>query len=263
MTNSWLLLFAAFLVGFIICWLLVSVLGMGHRAIQVLRDRYKNLDESFSELERSFQSKDEVARSERRALLDKINEKNESIKQLTSDKDNLIIEAHNADQRHQHDVSELNELIGDQHNEGEQMRVEISGLEANVAKLTEEIEMAKSRGDVAQSSDSEMKMLQHSMTRLREMMEEEGTAYRAQIATLQQRLEEALSNKPRKDELTVINGIGPKIESILNDNKIFSFADVVNASEDQLDKVREELGGLADRIERDDWVGQAKELMQE
>lgn len=261
-TNSWLIPFAAFLIGFILCWLLVSVLGMGHRAISVLRERYKKLDASFADLENSFQSQDEASRLERRSLLDKLKDKDESIKELISDNEDLLLTTDNIKKIHAGEIEELNNTILAKEGEKVSLKTNIMQLNEGIQKLETEIEMAKSRGDVAKSSDAEMKMLQHSMLRLREMMEEEGVAYRKQIAELQQRLEEALSNKPRKDDLTLINGIGPKIESILNSHSVLSYVDLINAPEETLELVREELGGLADRIERDDWVGQAKELQE-
>lgn len=231
---------------------------MGHRSIRVLRDRYKNLDEGFTDLEKTFQSQDETNRVERQALLNKISDKDESIKALSLDKDELIIDAHNVQKSLNEQVYELENDLRDKQVEADSFQYEITKLNAVIQRLTDEVEMAKSRGQVAQSSDAEMKMLQHSMLRLREMMEEEGVAYREQITTLQQRLEEALSNKPRKDDLTEINGVGPKIENILNENGVFSFNDLADVTQETLSSIREQLGGLSDRIERDDWVGQAK-----
>lgn len=61
------------------------------------------------------------------------------------------------------------------------------------------------------------------------------------------------------DDLKLISGVGPKIEGILHTLGIFTFAQVASWKKAERDWVD---GYLAfhDRIDRDDWVGQAKAL---
>lgn len=64
-----------------------------------------------------------------------------------------------------------------------------------------------------------------------------------------------------KDNLQLINGIGPKMEEVLNSIGIFSFVQVSNMTKveyDLLDEITESFPG---RAERDDWAGQAKTLI--
>lgn len=66
------------------------------------------------------------------------------------------------------------------------------------------------------------------------------------------------SAKP--DDLKRISGIGPKVEQVLNSMGISRFADIAAWTPDDIARVDAEIG-FSGRIERDDWVGQAKALM--
>jgi NADH-quinone oxidoreductase subunit E len=61
------------------------------------------------------------------------------------------------------------------------------------------------------------------------------------------------------DDLKLIAGIGPKLEQVLNEKGIRTFADVAAWSDQDIASLDAELG-FDGRILRDDWVGQAKVL---
>ena len=61
------------------------------------------------------------------------------------------------------------------------------------------------------------------------------------------------------DDLKQISGIGPKLEQVLNGRGIFRFADIAALSKADMERLDSELG-LAGRVVRDDWIGQAKAL---
>ena len=63
------------------------------------------------------------------------------------------------------------------------------------------------------------------------------------------------------DDLKKISGVGPKLEEKLNDAGIWHYWQVAALTKDAIDKIDEELN-FKGRIERDDWMTQAKELMQ-
>ena len=62
------------------------------------------------------------------------------------------------------------------------------------------------------------------------------------------------------DDLKEINGIGPVFEKLLNDNGVYQFAQIAGFSNQDVEWMVGQLGAFPDRIERDDWVGQAKKL---
>ena len=63
------------------------------------------------------------------------------------------------------------------------------------------------------------------------------------------------------DDLKVINGIGPKMEEILNSIGIFTYAQVSKMTKREYDLLDEITGSFPGRAERDDWSGQAKNLI--
>lgn len=64
----------------------------------------------------------------------------------------------------------------------------------------------------------------------------------------------------RPDDLTEIKGIGPAIQEQLRDMNITTFQQIARFSQDDVDRVSEALS-FPGQIEREDWVGQAQELI--
>lgn len=63
-----------------------------------------------------------------------------------------------------------------------------------------------------------------------------------------------------KDDLTVIAGIGPALQKKLNEQGIYSYAQIAGLSAQEIDRLEETIIKFPGRIKRDDWVGQAKKL---
>jgi len=63
-----------------------------------------------------------------------------------------------------------------------------------------------------------------------------------------------------RDNLKRIKGVGPAIEKTLNEMGIFSFQQIADMSEYDIDRVARRLKGFRSRIYREDWIGQAREL---
>lgn len=65
-----------------------------------------------------------------------------------------------------------------------------------------------------------------------------------------------------KDDLTLIDGIGPFLEKKLNDIGIVSFEQISQFDHDKIAEVTRDIQFFEGRIEKDDWVGQAKRLLE-
>jgi len=63
-----------------------------------------------------------------------------------------------------------------------------------------------------------------------------------------------------KDDLKLINGIGPFIEKKLNALEIFTFEQISKFNAKDIEAVNKAIEFFPGRIERDNWVSQAKEL---
>ena len=68
------------------------------------------------------------------------------------------------------------------------------------------------------------------------------------------------SGTPR-DDLKQIKGVGPSIEKTLNEMGVYRFQQIANMSEYDIDRVAQRLKGFHSRIYREDWIGQARILI--
>ncbi len=66
-----------------------------------------------------------------------------------------------------------------------------------------------------------------------------------------------------RDDLKMIKGVGPAIEKTLNELGIFSLRQIADMSEYDIDRVARRLKGFHSRIHREDWIGQARTLLDE
>lgn len=73
-------------------------------------------------------------------------------------------------------------------------------------------------------------------------------------------LEEESVAPDNKDDLKRIKGVGPAIEKTLNDLGIYSYNQIAEMSEYEIDRVAQRLKGFRSRIYRQDWIGQARDL---
>ena len=64
-----------------------------------------------------------------------------------------------------------------------------------------------------------------------------------------------------KDDLKLITGVGPALEKKLQDVGITSFEQIANLSDLQIADLETNVVKFTGRINRDDWIGQAEQLM--
>ena len=69
-------------------------------------------------------------------------------------------------------------------------------------------------------------------------------------------------DKNNKDNLTQIRGIGPYIELKLNEIGIYNYEQIKRLKESDIRIITTLIDFFPGRIERDDWVGQAKQLQE-
>jgi len=75
--------------------------------------------------------------------------------------------------------------------------------------------------------------------------------------------EEPLLPRENSDDLKMIKGVGPAIEKTLNEMGIFRFRQIADMNEYEIDRVARRLKGFHSRIYREDWIGQARALLEE
>lgn len=69
-------------------------------------------------------------------------------------------------------------------------------------------------------------------------------------------------SKDAKDDLTLINGIGPYIEERLNEIGIYNYNQISNFTAQDIRSITELIDFFPGRIESDNWIGQAQNLKQ-
>ncbi|MEN8229614.1 MAG: hypothetical protein ABFS38_15745 [Bacteroidota bacterium] len=69
------------------------------------------------------------------------------------------------------------------------------------------------------------------------------------------------AKKEEKDDLQMISGIGPFLEEKLHMLDIFTFEQISKFNEEDREAVNEAIEFFSGRIERDEWISQAKELL--
>jgi len=73
--------------------------------------------------------------------------------------------------------------------------------------------------------------------------------------------EHLLSERPTEaDRLQAISGIGPVIERVLNDLGIYRFSQLARFTSDNIEWLASRIDWFPQRIQREDWVGQARRL---
>jgi predicted flap endonuclease-1-like 5' DNA nuclease len=65
----------------------------------------------------------------------------------------------------------------------------------------------------------------------------------------------------RQDDLKLISGVGPGLERKLKDAGITSFAQIVALTDAEIANLEANVVKFAGRIKRDDWIGQAQQLL--
>lgn len=68
------------------------------------------------------------------------------------------------------------------------------------------------------------------------------------------------SRQTKRNDLTMISGIGPAIQRKLNDLGIYSFQQLSELTPEMVDKITRTIKFFPDRIGRDNWIGQAAAL---
>ncbi len=70
-------------------------------------------------------------------------------------------------------------------------------------------------------------------------------------------------SEDNKDDLTQINGIGSFIEKKLNNIGIYNYQQISKLSKDEIETITDLIQFFPGRIVRDNWKGQAKQLLED
>ncbi len=264
-----LMLLGAFLIGFVIAWLLrnrrLSLMEEEGYHLQKMVTKLTDEQDDWEvrhaqlreELEECGASKQELVKKEDldKALSDLRTERERSTTARSSLTE--IESAHEALKR-ELDIK-FNQMIAP--DEATRLKAEANRLKVFNASLEEEITLLKSRENQATPlAESELEPVssdnifeQEDLEIGEESLEDKGYSFLSQAG-----IKSASSTE--KDDLKLISGVGPFIEKKLNQIGLFTFEQIASLSPDQVEQVTQAIEFFPGRIQRDDWVGQANSL---
>lgn len=194
-------------------------------------------------------------------------------------KDNSILHQANADfkiqiengrLRFQKELANTQQKINSAFSERDNLKNHIKELEQS------SIALKKSSGETQEKNntlESEIGTLRYRLRQLEFQNKEHEEAYSKLKGELEdlviQKSEKKISDHPfvrlielnDKDDLTKIKGIGPFIEKRLNMIGIYTFKQLSELTPELVDRVGAAIEFFPHRIERDDWVGQARSFL--
>lgn len=174
---------------------------------------------------------------------------------------------------------ETGNLVDSLVREGEKLRDQALRMaEEKAGELRERVDEVRDRvGDVRAKAAGALDGLEHLFEeRVARALKRLGVPTRDDLQTIARQLEEinnsiqTIVNDRRvaatsvrleeKDDLKMIGGIGPALESKLNAAGFFSYRQIASLTDADIESLETEVIHLSGRIRRDDWVGQARAL---
>jgi predicted flap endonuclease-1-like 5' DNA nuclease/predicted nucleic acid-binding Zn-ribbon protein len=135
----------------------------------------------------------------------------------------------------------------------------VTSLEGNVSSLN----LLVSNLEKEKAAEANMAMSRSLEAKPVKLTKEEKIAFAAQAASEVKDLIGShipAATAADKDDLKIISGIGPFIEKKLNNLGIWTFEQISYFDKKMVGKVTDAIQFFPGRIERDDWISQAKEL---
>lgn len=142
----------------------------------------------------------------------------------------------------------------------EDLRTRLSLTREDLARHQADAESRKKALDELESTHARTRLeLDNCMTRLRDCQADRGQLTADLHALRDMQTTTPPSSGP--DDLKRIRGIGPAIERKLHALGITTYSQISGFDSAAIDKITGELAFFPGRIERDNWVGQARDLM--
>ena len=216
-----------------------------------IKDIRGNLETALSERDRLASSAE--ARSGTEALLREKDERIDKLaKELASWRDRLppLIERfrvrNEEAQRLEEELAEARERIGELERRRTEAAVDETRIEAvrRSEELTEGMDASNDPSDAPEPAEQAS-----------DIPDDDGEASDERYASADPPL------RDERDDLQMIKGVGPAIEKTLNELGIFRFRQIADMSEYDIDRVARRLKGFHSRIHREDWIGQARTLI--
>lgn len=147
--------------------------------------------------------------------------------------------------------------------ESDRLRSELSAKSGELSSAKADHAVIASRLDAC---TKEREDLRHELEKLRSEMTMPRTAPES-VSTLSTPPEPAdnpvapaTSSGTGADDLKKIKGVGPVLERLLHEAGVTEFRHIANFTDADKERVAKAMDSFPDRIDREDWIGQAREL---
>lgn len=146
----------------------------------------------------------------------------------------------------------------------QKLRRQLAESESEARNLSSQLESVEPQDDKAAASQAELQAKTQELQQVTDQL----SAAEAQIKTLREELaaaeakagavaESELPEEASPDDLKKIEGIGPKVSQILNENGILTFAQLAQTEVSRLREILQEAGPRFRIMEPDSWPEQA------
>lgn len=155
-------------------------------------------------------------------------------------------------------------------NENERLKEELARAQREAQEKQDELQTLRPK---VQLADVELGRITMQFRQLENQVKEYSQKNQELTAQLQQQGAKPTAGQPEapketvrarrleKDDLKLIVGIGPKIEKKLNKLGVYTFEQIRDLTPEMMEQITTKLKSFPDRIARDNWVGQAKQLL--
>ncbi|MEM8524011.1 MAG: helix-hairpin-helix domain-containing protein [Bacteroidota bacterium] len=188
--------------------------------------------EQYSQLKLSYQAQEET-------IADLSNRTSEA---ATSYADTSAVVASSGN--NDGDISELQSLYAQTRSRLEKLEEKINHLESENTTLQENVQNLSKKTELAPDQFDQHVVL---------TQPKNAEVIGARIV---------VDDNMEKDDLTLINGVGPFLEKKLNEVGVYTYAQVSSWSTEEVSKITRDIGFFPGRIEQDNWVAQAARLQQ-
>jgi len=173
--------------------------------------------------------------------------------------------------KHQHDIRHIQQKAGEVVAERDKLREQLEELGSSITSQQQNSMSSKIQLEQLETEAGTLRYRVRQLEYQNKEYDESNTKLKHELERLREERKEKASasehpfvrpvETDEKDNLTDIKGIGPFIEKRLNMLGIYTFKQLSELTPDLVDRVGNAIEFFPGRIERENWIGQARQFM--
>lgn len=240
------------IVQIFICLIIAAVIGFIIGWLWKTYSCKKQHKTSATQNRTAMQSSIQELTDENRSLQENLKQARNTIQQKDAEIKNLQKQLQACNEENKKSTAQLQTKIQDNEMKLQQAQQNITLLQQEKESVENQLQQSHKKIEALKQEKEEA---EQNIAELASIIEELKTKLKkeSQLTLLQE------PRNGQKDNLQLIKGIGPVLEKILNEIGIYHFDQIASLKEEDIAFINEKLA-FSGRIERDDWVTQAKAL---